>query len=844
MKKTILMALMAAIIILISLDTLSAFTERLQDADTENMGEAVIFSTGPNNNYGGTTQVHIRNETAAGEGQILMKFNLTPIYNDAATDITNATLCLYMYFNTLDSASNDTLNVTTHHLYTNFTVDSIEWDEGDGVGGSASAGEITWNERPNETLGEFNATHDYMYNFTGNTTNGYICFNVNNSVSTEFAASASNVSFYIKISNQIGAFGEFDELRFRSKESTSTDQHPYLNVTYASTNPHITFESPTNTTFATGDIDYNITIDIAVIESFVSIDGGSNLTMTNDSATHYYNISSQHTTLSDGSHNATFWVNSTAGNTGIGTVWFIVDTTSPSSTFGNDPVDTFNSSTSSLTFELKCSDNIDLNTLQLWGNFSGTWQNNQTNSSPINDTFWNVSVPGIADGYYMWGIFCNDTIGNSNWSSTNRTFTVGTVPFWYANETDIPSQYNPRASVFNITWNTTVGNYTDTVYIESNWTGSAVNYTMTNTTYGSSVYNYSILLGANTYYWRSYASSTAGNWNGTDSWTFTITQNTTNPIHINMSHVSGTFQDQNISITTTVVLTTLCVLQFSGGGTCNLFYDSNQVASPHVTTHGVGTHFYLANITGNTNYSSNTTGLNLTLNVTTAGGSGGTGGPGGGGGPRCGNGYCESGETEETCPVDCIAAIPNFTFHVLPANAVIAHITSSDSIWIDEISILNPNADNISVSVFISCEEGDQSCEWLWLISGNDTEEKEINILVGPGTGLSPGRERIRVRMTTPADIEITDYRAIINFKAIGQEKVVAYELRSFAGLGLIGYIFDLLNTVIPLDFLPFDLPVELTVWMVLGVFIVVLLVVVIATTRKKKLPGPLQQLK
>jgi parallel beta-helix repeat protein len=103
---------------------------------------------------------------------------------------------------------------------------------------------------------------------------------------------------------------------------------------------------------------------------------------------------------------------------------FTFDSTSPAATLGTNPTDLFGDSDGSITFDLKCSDDVAVNTLQLWGNWSGGWAANATNSTPVNDSYWNVTVIGIPDGVWKWAAWCNDSAGNGNWSAANRTFTV------------------------------------------------------------------------------------------------------------------------------------------------------------------------------------------------------------------------------------------------------------------------------------------------------------------------------------------------------------------------------------------------------------------------------------
>ncbi|MFA5953136.1 MAG: hypothetical protein WC812_00935 [Candidatus Pacearchaeota archaeon] len=144
--------------------------------------------------------------------------------------------------------------------------------------------------------------------------------------------------------------------------------------------------------------------------------------------------------LINGTNTTTFWFNATANypgnynfsvsvmnatNTYVNNSINITvnDTTNPTASFGVNPVDVFNSSTASLTFDLKCSDGYSVNDAELWGNWSGSWALNQTNASMVNNTFWNVSL-NLSDGFYIWGVYCNDSAINSDWTNTNRTLVV------------------------------------------------------------------------------------------------------------------------------------------------------------------------------------------------------------------------------------------------------------------------------------------------------------------------------------------------------------------------------------------------------------------------------------
>ena len=72
-------------------------------------------------------------------------------------------------------------------------------------------------------------------------------------------------------------------------------------------------------------------------------------------------------------------------------------------------------------------DNIAVDTVILYGNFSGSWAINSTNSSGINNTDYNFTL-SLADGAYLWAYWANDTSGNGTFSA-NRTVNIdSTVP--------------------------------------------------------------------------------------------------------------------------------------------------------------------------------------------------------------------------------------------------------------------------------------------------------------------------------------------------------------------------------------------------------------------------------
>jgi len=127
--------------------------------------------------------------------------------------------------------------------------------------------------------------------------------------------------------------------------------------------------------------------------------------------------------------------------------------------------------------------------------------------------FINVSVPSVATVAYNFNVSTLDKSGNYN--STNVTVTVNdtTFPTWSNSSNVTSSNYSSSTlSQFNITWTDNVN--ISTVLIEGNWSNSNASMTPT---YGGGIYNYSAVLPAGVWQWKSYANDTRGNMNSSSS---------------------------------------------------------------------------------------------------------------------------------------------------------------------------------------------------------------------------------------------------------------------------------------------------------------------------------------
>ncbi|MFH0929164.1 MAG: PGF-pre-PGF domain-containing protein [Candidatus Aenigmatarchaeota archaeon] len=251
---------------------------------------------------------------------------------------------------------------------------------------------------------------------------------------------------------------------------------------------------------------------------------------------------------------------------------------------------------------------VTMDNCTLYGNFTGSWLENVSNTTPLvngSANFITNTVP--TDEAYIWNVECYDNTGLGDAGTANYTVKVdSTAPGWYNNVTTPQSSYSASSpSLFNVTWNDTNSDISNVLITIRNSTAVLIsNASMTNDTFNGSIYNYSLVLPAGTFNWTSYANDSAGNWDDTDTWSFTIGQ-ADNQINLYLNN-STEYANQNIVVVygTQTNATGVC-----SAGTCNIYRNDSDVSSENDTqiTLGTGSWEYTVNTTGNQNYSANST---------------------------------------------------------------------------------------------------------------------------------------------------------------------------------------------------------------------------------------------
>ncbi len=149
------------------------------------------------------------------------------------------------------------------------------------------------------------------------------------------------------------------------------------------------------------------------------------------------------------------WAEDLASNWGVSASLVAnLDSVLPSAILGTSPANALATSQTAITFDIIGTDNSNLHSIAIYGNFSGTWSIASLNSTPFNASWWNETIV-LSDGTYSWGAFANDSAGNSAFSA-NRTLTIDTISpasFSYvsptpANEANLSRTYFEINSTF------------------------------------------------------------------------------------------------------------------------------------------------------------------------------------------------------------------------------------------------------------------------------------------------------------------------------------------------------------------------------------------------------------
>ena len=182
------------------------------------------------------------------------------------------------------------------------------------------------------------------------------------------------------------------------------------NVTVSAVAPMITIVAPLNQTYTSTTIVFNVSLSEPGSWCGLSLDGTGNKSMTVAGNFANYTNSS----MTQGSHNVTFYCNDTDGNMNLTSVrYFFIDSVAP--TYSNNltsPASPANYSPSqSYQFNITWNDLNNISTATLIFNGSNYTMNHSGNN-------YTYTFSSLAAGNYSYYFWANDTFGNSNQTSS------------------------------------------------------------------------------------------------------------------------------------------------------------------------------------------------------------------------------------------------------------------------------------------------------------------------------------------------------------------------------------------------------------------------------------------
>ena len=188
----------------------------------------------------------------------------------------------------------------------------------------------------------------------------------------------------------------------------------------------------------------------------------------------------------------------------------------------------------------------------------------------------------------------NDRVIDGTTNISNWLLIADNLPWWSNNKTNIlsPATYSSLQNYqFNITWEDNIA--VSEVIFEHNFTGSAVNYSVSGSSLDEYYYDYSNLAAGN-YYWKSYANDSLNQWSNTPKFSYIV--NKAIPV-LTLNASPSWSENQGVQ-------TNISCTADTGQVIPSLFRNNALVSNPDIQTLTPGTYNYICNNTATQNYTS------------------------------------------------------------------------------------------------------------------------------------------------------------------------------------------------------------------------------------------------
>ncbi len=296
------------------------------------------------------------------------------------------------------------------------------------------------------------------------------------------------------------------QINFSAPDSSITPELYDISIDYTVLNspPVIILSNPQNgatygynesiaLNFIVSDVDNNID------SCWYNIDGGNNVDIPDCQNTSF-------DVIGDGAYTLNIYVNDTHGEEADDSSSFNVQVGAPTIELIY-PISVYLTDYD-IMFRYTPTD-IDLDSCELWGDFSGTFSLNQTDTSPVsgNQNTFNLH---LSDGTYLWNIKCNDSLGNSAVNG-NKTFYIDTIN---PQVTLIEPKGTKTSRTVSLEWNVSDENLDSCWYNVYRGVNQEISNTSVNCSAGST--SFSVTVDAD-FVLSFYVNDSAGNLNSTTS---------------------------------------------------------------------------------------------------------------------------------------------------------------------------------------------------------------------------------------------------------------------------------------------------------------------------------------
>ncbi len=275
-------------------------------------------------------------------------------------------------------------------------------------------------------------------------------------------------------------------------------------------------------------------------------------------------------------------------------------------------------------------------TVDISANAGTSWCGNVANNTAYTSA---NGCGGIGSGTqlkYRINFSTNDTSKTAVLSDINLSYVI-VIQQWSANSTKLssPQTYNPGITYgFQINWSSSGNIFANATFQLGSSNGGLTNYTnssaiktqyVSGDNYTSNArwyinFTQDQLGAAGTYNFTWFGNDISGTHNKSDTVSYVINQNSTNPISLYFRNSTGEFLNQNMTVTYGTQTNTTLMSVYPQAGTFNLYYNhtlNNTLNNTNIIL-AAGIYNVTANTTGNANYTSNSTSFLLTINIAPA----------------------------------------------------------------------------------------------------------------------------------------------------------------------------------------------------------------------------------